>query len=148
MIATIYFKRMSEEQIQQLNSPGNSWGSFPWSKAYADLTMIGYPGHDSSDAVTDLVVEAAKLGLYEIAAEIEEKDPNPELIWKTLQNLLEPWTENRKVICHTDWPRSMDVGDVILAGDGRSWVCAAFGFIGTSEEEFLRNYDIGSKKGE
>ena len=72
--------------------------------------------------------------LYQLAAEVEAPEGYPEVVWSGMQNVLQPWIEtpnnpNLTVLSvHTDFPRSMDVGDKIVWENGRVDVVASMGF--------------------
>jgi hypothetical protein len=64
--------------------------------------------------------------LYHDAATLDAGDN--EEVWTRLQNLYEPWTSDKAITCLTDFPRSMDVGDIIVWENGDRYVCEAVGF--------------------
>lgn len=116
---TIFYKRLSEERRTILNGPQGGWHCAPWASAYADLDFI-----DPASAEAR-VTQAAALGIYEPAARTEITDH--EEIWTAMQNGADPWADRDDLECLTDFPRSMCVGDLILAG-ADLWACVAVGF--------------------
>ena len=111
MKATVYYIEMTEEQRHALNGDGRGWGS-PLGQAYLNAR--------------DGKIDATNFDLMVKAATMEAE--NAESVWTTLQNHDRPWTEYIGVVRHTDFPRSMDVGDVIVWSDGTRERCAAMGF--------------------
>lgn len=116
---TIFYKRLSDERVAILNGPQGGWNCASWARAYANLGLINETSAEAR------VTEAAALGLYEPAARTEITDH--EEIWTAMQNGAVPWTENSRLDCLTDFPRSMCVGDLILS-DTDLWACVDLGF--------------------
>lgn len=109
MKATIYYIRLSDEQRRELNGAG--W-SGPVGRTYLR----------AKDGVLDEETKA----LYEKAATGDFS--NAEEAWVGLQSVAGPWTEKAVAECHTDFPRSMDVGDIVVWEDGRKQCCCSTGF--------------------
>lgn len=112
MKATVYYIELTRAQVDELNDQG--WDS-QIGKAYmnAKAGMI--------DATNfDLLVKAATV----VCA------PGAEAIWVAMQNGQESWTTLNPayITCHTAFPRSMDVGDIIIWEDGTRERCASTGF--------------------
>lgn len=110
MKATVYYIEMTKAQIDELNATG--WGS-RIGKAY----LAAKDGKIDSTNF-DLVVKAAT---FEFAR-------NAEHIWLALQNNNEPWTTLDYITSHTTFPRSMDIGDIIVWEDGTRERCVRIGF--------------------
>jgi len=110
MKATVYFIDLTKEQADELNATG--WDS-PIGKAYL--------------AAKDGRIDATNFDLLQKAATFEFVD-GAERIWLSLQNHDEPWTTLPCITCHTERPRSMDVGDIIVWADGTRERCASTGF--------------------
>ena len=110
MQATVYYIDLDKEQVKALNAEG--WGS-TIGKAY----LAAKDGRIDSTNF-DLLVKAATF----------EDAPNAEHVWVALQNFAAPWTSLKFITAHTKFPRSMDVGDIIVWEDGTRQRCARFGF--------------------
>lgn len=113
MKAMVYYVRLTEDQRQELNAEG--WDS-----------DIGRRYMNARDG------KSLDWALLERAATMEAK--SSEAIWVTLQNLEVPWEDNPSVECITDFPRSMDVGDIIMWEDHTMERCARIGFETVIEE--------------
>ena len=100
MKATVYYIELNKAQVDDLNAKG--WDS-PIGKAY----LAAKDGRIDSTNF-DLLVKAA---IFEFA-------DSAEAIWTTLTY----------ITCHTPFPRSMDVGDIIVWEDGTCERCASTGF--------------------
>ena len=116
MKATIYYIELDETERRILNATG--WGS-EIGQAYLKAREDGK-------------IDESNVHLFRKAATGDFKDA--EDVWFQLQNVETPWTEKRNVTCHTDFPRSMDVGDVIdwhqVEGGVSCMVrCASVGFV-------------------
>lgn len=108
MQCKIYFVTLSEADRMQLNLLG--WDS-----------PIGTKYHAAKDG--DI---AGNLDMFSLAAEGEFS--GPEEVFTKLQNVHSGWNENPDIVCHTDFPRSMSVGDYIEWEDGKMQRCADYGF--------------------
>ena len=108
--ATIYYVDLTEPQRAELNAKG--WNSLI-GKAYLDA-RVGKIDSTNFDLLT-------KAATFEFA-------DSAEAIWIALQNGAEPWTTLTYITCHTMFPRSMDVGDIIVWEDGKRERCAPVGF--------------------
>ena len=111
MKATVHYILLTKAQTDELNNHADGWGS-PIGRAYL--------------AAKDGRIDATNFDLLERAATMEAE--SAEEVWTTLQNHDRPWTEYIGVVRHTDFPRSMDVGDVIVWEDGTRERCIALGF--------------------
>lgn len=114
--AKVYYLKLTDEQRTEIND-GGGWAS-PVGRAY-QAPKFAKEGEEAK-----AVKQACAFGLYEAAAEIDGDDP--EAVWMALQNLHDPWTATIKPL--TDFPRSMDVGDLIVWDDGRIEMVASVGF--------------------
>lgn len=110
MKATVYYIELTEAQQDELNAQG--WDS-KIGKAYLNART------DKIDATNfDLLVKAATLDVE-----------GAEIVWRRLQNLDDAgWAKKAYVRCHTEFPRSMDIGDIIVWEDGSRERCAPIGF--------------------
>lgn len=111
MKATIYYVHLTEEQGDELNQSDDGWSS-PIGKRYL--------------AAKDGRIDGTNFDLLVKAATMEAE--NAEEVWLALQNHDRPWHTWIGVACHTDFPRSMDVGDIIVWEDGKRSRCAGCGF--------------------
>ena len=118
MNATVYFVSLTDEQRDQLNLQG--WDS-EIGKRYSAARFC----------------ESLDWGLMEEAAKAENFE-NAEQVWMSMQNLDEPWAAHPDLYCVTEFPRSMDVGDVVVWEDGTMERCASCGFE-TLEGNFYEN---------
>ncbi len=110
MKATVYYIEMTKAQIDELNASG-------WDSTIGKAYLAARDG--KIDATNfDLFVKAAS---FEFAA-------SAETIWIGLQNGAEPWTTLTYITAHTQFPRSMDVGDIIIWEDGTRERCISVGF--------------------
>ncbi len=110
MKATVYFIELNKAQIDDLNAGG--WGT-TIGKAYL--------------AAKDGKIDSTNFDLF-IKAATFEAPPSAEHIWISLQNHEKPWMSLAFLTCHTPFPRSMDVGDLVVWEDGTRERCAAAGF--------------------
>ena len=110
MKATIYFVELTKDQREELNREG--WGS-EIGKAYMAIRFDG----QIDDSNRHLIKKAVTMNAE-----------NSEQIWVALQNLEVSWCEKPGIDCHTAFPRSMDVGDIIVWEDGRTETCTSVGF--------------------
>lgn len=121
MKSTVFFLRLTDEQSRDVNRLG--WTLSPEGARYLDAKMKP----DGWKAARHL---------YEQAAVVESGDV--ERIWMTMQNIEGGWAREASqkkpphyaqiVSVHTEFPRSMDVGDVIVLGDGTAHICRSVGF--------------------
>ena len=111
MEATVYYVTLAEDQTKELNNHADGWVS-PIGRAYL--------------SAKDGRIDSTNFNLLERAATVEAEDA--EVVWMALQNHSVPWTDHDEVECHTDFPRSMDVGDIIVWSDGTRERCVAMGF--------------------
>jgi len=123
----VFFYKVTEAQREEINTKG--WDS-PIGAAYLDITASRQL--PAFKAVTEF-------DLYEHATTITVDDI--EHVYTLLQNHKKPWTASYP--CHTDFPRSFSVGDVIWHKDTDSFYwCAPMGFME------IHNYElIGYLKG-
>jgi len=99
--ATVYYLNLAVEPFYtKLNAQG--WDG-PIGKAYSDARYRGN------------YWKAAVLGILEKAAELDAK--NAEDVWMKLQNGATAWSDAMDIKCTTTFPRSMDVGDVVVFED-------------------------------
>lgn len=120
MKATVYYIDITEEQRKELNIQG-------WDSAIGRRYMAARNG-DIDFENMDLVTKAATLD----AQDGEE-------IWTLLQNGTRPWFLNQGIECHTTFPRSMGVGDLICWEDGRVERCRHIGF-----EDYAFAYELAA----
>ncbi len=111
MKATVYYIELTEEQRHALNGDGGGWGS-PLGQAYLNAR--------------DGRIDSTNFDLLVKAATMEAE--NAEEVWVKLQNLDACWAGRDDIERHTDSPRSMDLGDLIVWEDGRRSRCASMGF--------------------
>lgn len=112
MKATVYYVDLTREQTDELNDNPLGWAS-DIGKQYlaAKKGQIG----------------ELNMHLLRKAAVLEASDA--EQIWERLQNTLTAsWTGDKTIEQATDFPRSMDVGDLVVWEDGRVQRCADMGF--------------------
>jgi len=112
MKATVYYIELTEAQRNELNDKG-------WSSKIGQAYLTARDGTIDSTNF-DLLVKAATLEFAGV--------PNAESVWVALQNQEEPWTTLNFITAHTTFPRSMDVGDIIVWEDGTRERCASCGF--------------------
>ncbi len=111
MKATVYYIELTEEQRVELNGIDDVRDSrIGW--AYVRAKNGNVDGTNF-----DLLVKAATMG-----AESAEQ------IWTALQNVFTSWSARDDIECHTVFPRSMNVGDIVVWEDGRRESCADIGF--------------------
>lgn len=96
---SLYYILMSDDQVDFLNSEQGGWDC-DIGRAYLNAKMDGK------------YEKAIQLGMVCRAAELEAN--NPEEVWMTLQNGRKAWSDNSEIECLTDFPRSCDVGDLIV----------------------------------
>lgn len=111
MKATIYYIFLTDAQRDVLNGPDGGWGC-KIGKAYQDARA----GNLHSDAREHF--EKAATGKWE----------GSEHVWTSMQNMGPMWSNDARIECHTTFPRSMDVGDIIVWEDGRTERCDTMGF--------------------
>lgn len=99
-----------------------------------DREVINILGWDCATGQNYLNAKAGRIDdsnkrMFKTAAEVNETEP--EAIWVMLQNGVyeefPSWTDNKNIKCRTNFPRSMDVGDVAVV-DGVAWRCDDFGW--------------------
>lgn len=108
--ALVFYRHLNDEQTAQLNREG--WSS--------DIGRAYLNARDGKYA------DAQKLGLMQPAARLEAE--HAEMVWVLLQNTDKAWSAQTDIECLTTFPRSMDVGDVIVWNDGAMERCASIGF--------------------
>ena len=100
-VCTVYYVDLSDEQRAELNR--GDWSS-EIGRAYL--------------AAKDGKVDESNVGLFRPAARL--RADNAEDVWMKLQNghgHFSGWANDPSIECLTDFPRSMDVGDVIIWGN-------------------------------
>ncbi len=110
MKATVYYIELSKAQHDALNAAG-------WDSDIGRAYLAARDGKIDSTNF-DLLVKAASF----------DEAPSAEHVWVALQNFAAPWTSLKFITAHTKFPRSMDVGDIIVWEDGTRQRCARFGF--------------------
>jgi len=110
MKATVFYVTLTKGQRDELTIKG--WGG-TLGRAY----LAAKDGNYKVPGARSLLTAAAEL----------EATTNEE-VYRKLQNLDEAWTAQADVKCLTGFPRSMDVGDIIVWADGRHERVASFGF--------------------
>ncbi len=115
MKATVYFIELTEELREALNKSDDGWDC-PVGRAY----LAAKDGRiDGSNF--DMLIKAAT-GDFD----------NSEHAWKLMQNgvVYADWskTDLTAIRCYTEFPRSMDVGDIIVWENGWRERVAACGF--------------------
>ena len=111
MKATVFYLRLTREQVAQINDVKVGWNCDA-GRAYLDVT------------VNAKYEDAQRLGMIVRGAEAEAE--NAEQIWVALQNGID--AQSGAKIISRDEPRSMSVGDLIVWEDGRIERCASVGF--------------------
>ncbi len=119
MQATIYYVQLTNAQRDELNAHPASW-----------VCPIGVAYLEARDGLIhsgnfDLLHRAATITVLD-EDKMDQRDN--EEIWLLLQNVQRPWADRPNVECHTDFPRSMDVGDIIVWEDGQRYRCLGTGF--------------------
>jgi len=110
MKATVYYIELTEAQRGRLNHLG-------WDSTIGKAYLAARKGR--IDATNfDLLVKAATMEFADSA----------EHVWTALQNREEEWTTLDFITCHTTFPRSMDIGDIIVWENGSRQRCATVGF--------------------
>lgn len=109
MKATVYYVELSRSQVDVLNVGG--WQS-EIGRAYTAARAGKFDGSNRT--------------LLRRAATLEAE--NAEHVWTRLQNVADSWRGDPTIECHTEFSRSMDVGDIIVWSDGRMERCASSGF--------------------
>jgi len=110
MKATVYYVELTEEQRSEINSVG--WDC----EVGKQYNAIRFDGR-VDDSNRHLLKKAATMN-----------STNSETVWCSLQNLEMSWFDKPEIECHTVFPRSMDVGDVIVWEDGSAEMCCSVGF--------------------
>jgi hypothetical protein len=116
MKAIVKYRRFNKEQIEILNAEG-------WSSQVGAAYLAAGEGD---------IKEAIELGLYEVAAELDAEAA--EEIFSLMQNLDKSWTDNPRIKCLTDFPRSMSVGDIIEWGGGVREYCVDTGWLNVDDD--------------
>lgn len=111
MKATVYYVDLTDEQRDEINGPNGGWGC-DTGRAY-----LAAKDGTFNETTRPFFVKAATL-----------EAGNNEQIWTRLQNLHRGWDEDPEIECHTTFPRSMDVGDLIVWEAGGVERCASCGF--------------------
>lgn len=113
--ATAYYIQLTKAQHDDLNSHPDGWAS-PIGVAYL--------------RAKDGKIDSTNFDLLEKAATVEfPEEGSNEDVWMILQNRTEGgWRGARGVKCFTAFPRSMDVGDVIVWDNGKRERVASCGF--------------------
>jgi len=114
MNATVYYVELTKQQIDEINA--NGWSS-----------EIGRQYLSAKDGKID----ETNRHLIQKAATVTDVK-SAEKVWCLLQNGHKSWVGGWSVKCHTSFPRSMDVGDIIEWEDGTQERCASVGFEPTS----------------
>lgn len=112
MKATVYYVDLTEEQRNIINDP--EFGG--WGCATGRAYMAAKDGI-FNDETRSFFVKAATIYAG-----------NNEEIWMRLQNMDAPWTDDAEIEKHTAFPRSMDVGDLIVWEAGGVERCDRCGF--------------------
>jgi hypothetical protein len=118
---------LTKAERDELNGPAGGWSS-PLGLRY----LAAKDGKIDAESAT-MFREAARLDAADL-------DDSAERIWLTMQNDAIGWSELPYIECSTDFPRSMDVGDLIVWEDGTVERCASYGFerVATADEVVLR----------
>lgn len=109
MKATVYFITLPESHINRINIVG-------WNCEEGEQYLRAKQGK----------VDDSNRGLFVKAAELDATDA--EVVWTKLQNIYDSWANDPEIICFTNKPRSMDVGDIIVWEDGTAEMCDSIGF--------------------
>ena len=121
MKATVYYLNLAVEPFYSMvNRQG--WDG-PIGKAYSDARYRGE------------YFKSAALGILEKAAEIEANDA--EEVWMKLQNGATSWSDAMDIKCTSAFPRSMDVGDIVVWEDGTVEKVAMIGFEALDSDEWM-----------
>ena len=121
MYATVYFIELTKQQHDEINKLG-------WNSDLGKRYLAAKNGN----------IDRTNVDLFKPAAVLDAKDA--EAIWKTLQNTAEPWEVNNSISILTGFPRSMDIGDLIVWFDGRQERCAETGFENASRRLVYGGY--------
>jgi hypothetical protein len=118
MKATVYFVRLTDADIAEINDPnGKGWG-----------TEVGKKYLLVTDTFSNKVSITDYPDMYEVAA-VLETNGSAEGVFAKLQNMSKGWNENPDIIeVFTDFPRSMSVGDYIIWDDGKIERVSSMGF--------------------
>lgn len=98
-IATAFYVEISRQQMDELR---RGWDG-PTAQAYHHAKYGPY--------------DEEALRLFKPAARVSCDSKDAELVWATLQNIHASWTERNGIKTLTSFPRSMDVGDVVMWDD-------------------------------
>lgn len=133
MKAFVYYITLTEEHRKQLN--GSGWSS-----------DIGRQYLSAKDGVID----DSNIHLFEHAATVEAD--NAEQIWVMLQNgVLHPSWKDAKaegiLRCYTDFPRSMDVGDIVVWENGLQERVASIGVQAIPADAGLNFHSVPVEEG-
>jgi hypothetical protein len=117
----VFFITLTRDERERLNDPETGgWESEPKFSRYASATCNADP----------VVIESAfRHGDYVHAATINQIDRpmNQDDAYFYVQNISEAWPTHEHVECHTDFPRSMMVGDLVEIDD-EFFACAPCGW--------------------
>ena len=95
----------------------------------ADINREGWEG-ETGRAYDRLkeegIINSRSVSMLKTAASLDAD--SAEDVYIRMQNMEDRWEDDFSITCHTDAPRSMDVGDFIFWEDGRIQRCAMFGF--------------------
>lgn len=112
MATKVFYIDLNREETNQLNADPLGWGG-ELGSAYLKAKDGKFDGNN--------------IKLVRMSAVVLD-DSDPEQVWTQMQNGALPWTSRQNIQCLTDFPRSMDVGDLLLTEDGQVLRCATFGF--------------------
>lgn len=112
--AVVYYIDLTEEQRAIINGPDGDW-SCPTGRGYL--------------AAKDGLIDDHNAHFIRKAATVH-RVTSAEDVWLRLQNTSRAWddADPTMLVCHTDFPRSMDIGDLILWQDGQLERCDRVGF--------------------
>ncbi len=110
MKAEVFYVRLTNEQRDEINDP-NSGG---WSSEIGKRYLAAKDGNVDDNM------------MFEHAATVDFRFN--EEVWMHLQNHAAPWSENSEIEVHTNFPRSMDVGDYVVWDSGEAYRVADRGF--------------------
>jgi hypothetical protein len=114
MRATVYYVTLTNDQAAVVNGPEEQGGG--WSGEIGRAYMAAKMDGDYTKAIElGMVQPAARTAIHGD----DDFDPRGgtanEIVWRRLQNIEEPWKAKADTIqCLTSFPRSMDVGDLIV----------------------------------
>ncbi|AGR48105.1 hypothetical protein SmphiM12_473 [Sinorhizobium phage phiM12] len=121
----VFYRRMSDAQIDQLHAVG-CWSGSEAGIAYLDSEPRGEREPKYEGAI--------KHDTFEMAALVKDCDDKDELY----DRMNSEWRFDMMTTCHTDFPRSMSKGDVVYAPDTNEWYyVAGFGFEPITDAKFI-----------